>query len=509
MPPVIAAPVTAALVGLGVGAATAGVIGSAVGSLVFAGGLAIVGQALQSKPRGTSLGAQLTNSPEVRGSVKQAAPAQRIVFGETRFGGALSFYKAAAPFLYLQQLHSAMPITSFDRLFAGEVEVPLDANGLPIAAPYLVGASTARLEVATQDGSSLAQLINSILASGFASLDADFRLPGIAASVFKCDYGASFDEFQTLWGQVQIPDFQWIGKGAPIYDPRDPTQILPTDVNDPTDLWNAIATWKYTNNAALIQAFWAMMPFGLNAGPDRIRWDEVATAADFDDESIPVKAGGVVKRHTIDGVVSLDQNPLGVMEDMLTANRGFISPRGGSVTVSSSQPRSPRMTIVDDMILAGFTYRDARPKRDLANIVRGKFVSSERNHQESDAPERRRPDLITADGEELSVSINMPLTGRHETAQRLMKAELETTRNGRAVAGTFDMRALGLVEGEICNVWSELFPDMNGTYEVLEWGLTDDLQGVSLSLAQYDATLSRNWTRDTDEADFTIEVETV
>jgi hypothetical protein len=414
------------------------------------------------------------------------------------------------PYLYVGLLHSALPVTGYDRLFVGETEVPLDGDGEPIAVPYLVGAATPRLLTESQSGATLAQATNPIIAADF-SLGADFRWPGIANTVFRYDYGADFDEFQALWGNVQIPDAQWIGRGAPIPDPRNPAHVTDFDAHDPADLFAAMATWDWSDNASLIQAFWAAMPFGLGAGPAAVYAGAAADAlkfsADFDDESVPLKAGGVQRRHTINGVVGLDQSPLKVMEEFLRCNRGFISPRAGSVTVTSSQPRAPVATITDAMILGGFAYRDRRPRDDKLNTVHAQFVSSERDYQDAEAPGWIRADLLAADGAPVEATLGLDFVDTHTQCQRLEKAALEDSRLGRTITGTFTMAVLGLVEGTVARVDSVLFPTLNGVYEVQLWSLTDDLIGVALALAEYDPDIARDWTAATDEQDFAVELE--
>lgn len=528
MPAAIAPVITSALAAtpvisaVGIGGVVT--ISNVIASTAFAVGASFASQTLSktlSDKAPTQFGGNIgaVNSPEVRGSVKQATPPLRIVFGETRVGGAFYFYKVVPPHLYIGLMHSFMPISSYNRLFIGENEVLLSASDEPLNAPYLDSGGTARLSVATQSGDSVSQSTNSILNSIFGSggtgdIDSDFRLPGIANSVFEFDYGADFDQFEALWGNVQIPDAQWVVKGTPVPDPRNPTHTLDFDPRDMDELYNAIATWDYSNNAALIQAFWAMMPFGLNAGPNNIRWDTVADAADFDDQSVPLDTAlsdGTthLKRHTIDGVVTLDQKPLTVMEAMLTANRGFIVPRAGKVTVSSSQPRTAVLTITDDDILGGFSYRDNKPKRDMANVVNGTFVAPDRQYQDAKAPERRRSDLVSSDGEELVQNLRLPFTARHQRAQRIFKAHLEETRLGKQIVGAFSLRCLGATEGQVIQFYSEIFPEMNGLYSVEEWGLSDDLSGVALSLAEYGPDIARDWNASEDEQTFSLEVEDI
>jgi len=497
MPPVGAA-VAVGVLGLAAGSTAAFVVGTAV-SLGLSLGLSYAANAIFAPEAPDA--AQI-NSPESRGSVKQAIPAQRIVFGNTRFGGAFYFYKAVAPYLYIGLMHSILPITSYDQLFIGETEVAIDTTGNPNSLPYFLGGSS-KLLVATQDGSTVAQASNPTIVSDF-SLGADWRLPSTANTVFRFDYGTDFTEHQDLWGTGQIPVAEWVGKGTPIYDPRNPTHVLPSDMRDPDELAAALATWDYTNNAALIQAFWAMSPFGFDAGTSNIRWDEVAEAADFDDESVPLKNGGVQKRHTIDGVVLLNQKPLVVMERMLTANRGFVVSRAGGIRISSSQPRDAIATITDNDLIGGFTYRDDQPKRDLANTVTVKFVSPDANHQSIDGPITVRSDLLTADGEPLEIDVRLPMTTTHMRAQRIVKAELENSRIGKTINPSCTMRLFGVVEGDIVRVWSETFPEMNGFYQVLEWSEIGTSEGIQFSLGEYDKLISRNWNAQTDEQDFEV-----
>ena len=514
MPAVIAPSIVTALTSVGVGATTAAIAGQFIAGAAIAIGASAAVAALsrtQTDRSGTSFAGgrssvATANSPEVRGSVKQATPPQRIAFGETRIGGAFYFYKALPPYIYVGHLHSILPITKYVQPFVGETAIgPLNRDSdpyVPLEAPY-----DDHLEISVQTGT-IDQPINPLLLSDFPSdLDDDFRLPGMPNTVWKADYGADFDDFQALWGNVQIPDFQWVVQGAPIYDPRDPTQRLPNDLRDVDDLWDAISTWKYTNTAALIQGHWAMMPYGLNAGLGRVRWDEVAKAADFDDEIIPLKDGTVQKRHTIDGVVTLNEQPLTILEGMIISNRGFVTIRAGQVLVRSSQPQDPIFTLTDDHLVGAFTFRDASPKRELVNWGHTVFIAPDRQYQDAEGPSYKRDDLITKDGEVLDQTVRMPFVSTHQRAQRLLKAYVTEKRLGKQVTGAYDLRAIGCVIGSVVRVWSELFPSSNGIYTVEGWELAEDLSGVGLALTEYNAAISRDWNAQTDEQDFILEVE--
>lgn len=451
------------------------------------------------------------NAPEARGNVKQATPPIRIVIGETRIGGALVAYEVSAPYIYLQFVYGFLPISEFKSLYVGEQQVsfasltenvtvtPLDVDG---QADF-----PNRLSVCVQKGT-LAQGINTLLAASFPAFGTRFIHPGSPNAVFKCHYGADADEFISLWGNVQIPNFQWVVRGIGLPDPRIASCRLDFDPTDPEDMFHAISTWPYSNTAALAQAFWAMMPFGLNAGPDRIDWDAVAEAANFDEEIVALKDGGYQKRHTIDGIISLHDKPNVVLEAMLTANRGFVRQRAGEVSIFSSQPRDEIFTITDAMLIGGFDFRNIKPKKELVNIQRCKFIAPDREYQDADGPVLRRNDLIEEDGEEFEQSVRLPFTSTHQRAQRLMKGFVAEARLGKYLTVRTSMQAYGLAEGDIVRRYSETgrYTSQNGLYSVEEWQMADDRSSMGFALAEYDKTIARDWNPNADELPFELEV---
>lgn len=450
------------------------------------------------------------NAPEARGNVKQATPPIRIIIGETRIGGAVSVYEIKPPYLYLQTLYGILPISEYRSLYVGEQRVAFSALSENVATVPLGTDGQAdfpgNLTVCVQKGQ-LAQGINALLAADFPEFDTRFIHPGVPNCLFKCDFGADQEEFISLWGNVQIPNFQWVVRGIGLPDPRIPSCRLDFDPNDPEDMFHAVSTWPYSNTAALAQAFWAMMPFGLNAGPDRIDWDAVAAPADFDEELVALNDGTFQKRHTIDGVISLHDKPNVVLEAMLTANRGFIRQRAGEVSIFSSQPRDEIFTITDAMLVGGFEFRNIKPKRELVNIERCKFIAPDREYQDADGPVLRREDLIESDGEEFEQSVRLPFTSTHQRAQRLMKGFLSEARLGKFLSIRTTMQAYGLAEGDVVRRYSETgrYTAQNGLYSVEEWQMADDRSSMGFALAEYDKTIARDWNPNADELPFELE----
>lgn len=481
-------------------AVAGGFLTTTAGALLLAGGAFAVSSMLMNAraPSG-----QRINSPEVRGSVRQPVPSQRVIYGSARVGGAVFFLDDSnPPYLYLGLLLSSRRISAMKQVFVGQNPVEFLADTTVITPPY-----ENRLWVSFRDGDP-DQLIDPIIAADFPDIPSTFRQRGHATVVFKMHYGADYDEYLKLWGNVQIPVFMCDVEGCPVYDPRDPTQIMYSDPDDQVDVAAAMATWKYSNNASLVQADYLMAPYGGRQHPSVMRWDEIAKSASYDDQMVELKDGGWQKRYTIDGVITKDQERETVMQSMLTANRGFVAQSRGRAWVTSSKPEPIVLTVHDGMMVGGFEFRDAMPKKDTLNHIRTRFVAPDREYTTADGPIRIDATAETADGEILEGTIQLPFTLTHQRAQRIAKASMQESRMGRTVTcGLRISEAMGIEAGQAVRVWSDLYPMINGIYRVNTAGFSDDTSVITVSLIEYDPTIDAQWNAQTDELPFVISVE--
>lgn len=485
------------------------------GALVIGGAVATSALAKSLQPDLPGSGLAQVNAPEVKASVKQSTPAQRIVRGNQRTGGAFAFYKATQGTgkLIVQHMYSrrkwmqvnalnvnnnrlAFATTPFETILS-----PIALNGQP---DY-----PNKLRVCFQSGT-LSQPINPLLRANFDTsvLPDSWRLPGIANAVYEFHYGANWDEFQALWGNSQVPDIQPEGLWCPVHDPRVPSSRLPADPTDIAEWFACQETWPYSDNAALHAADHLWQPDGLNAGPDGVDWDKVAEAADRADEVCGTRDGTFEKRYTLAGVATLDQSVADVFDGMLTASRAvLVQGHDGKAWVSNDAPKSPVLTITDDMILGAVTYRGFKSRHDLANKTVTRFVSPGRDYQESDAPPLVRADLILADGSELPLTVHLPFTPSPSTAQRIAKADLEDARIEYSWTGVIDLRGLGLREDDCVEIASKICPHWNGLYVVDQGTLTlsaSGQSGVGLSLVGYAPGNVTDWDPANDDQPFDL-----
>lgn len=480
-------------------------------------------QAINQPKSGSGIGATAAaiNSPESRGNIQQSAPIKRWIYGRARVGGGVFFLDdTKPPYLYLGLLLSGRQISGISGVHISVNDIALSSSAFDqIVTPLAVDgqiytkAGVNRLLMAFGNGDP-DQALDPILAAAFPNLASTFRQQGIARAVFRFTYGDSADDFEAMWGTgVSVPSPLIDVNGTPLYDIRDPTQRYPTDWRDAEDVADAMATWKYTRNgvdvgrtSSLVQADWLGHPSGVNYPVGRIRWDEIAKGADFDEQPVANKDGTSRPRSTIDGVITLDQSPRSVMESMLTTNQGFLVQDRGRGWVQPSMPRTPVLTIDDDMLLGGFEFQANRAKGDLVNEVTAKFSSFERDNQDTDAPTLRDEDLIESDGEVLPRNIRLPLTGDNRAAQQITKQYMATSRLPRSFSGSIKVRAIvdGLKAGACVRIGTSLYEHMNGLYDVVSTGFLDDFSGLPISLRECDPNIPINWNAAEDEQDFTL-----
>jgi len=513
------------LTGFGAAAGTALTIGglsagTVITGAVLAGSFAI---AAINKPKlGQGVGdAGGINAPEARGNVQQSAPIERWIYGRVRAGGAVFMIDdSKPPYLYLGLMLSGRQINAIRGLHISTNDIALSSFGfdqavtpLPVDGQVYVKSGTSRLSMSFGAGLPT-QAIDSILHADFPDLDVSFRQQGIARAVFKFTYGNDATDFQAMWGTgVSIPSPLMDIEGTPIYDPRDPSQFYPTDWRDADEVAAAKATWKYRRDgkdvgrtASLVQADWLGHPQGVNYPAGRIRWDEIAKAADWDEQPVANKDGSSRPRSTIDGIVTMDQSPRTVMEAMLTANQGFVVHDRGRGWVQPLMPRTPVLTIDDNMLMGGFDFQKNRAKTDLVNEVTARFSSSDREYQDTDAPTLTREDLIEADGEKITKNIRLPFHSDYRAVAQTEKQFLETSRLPRSLTCNIRVKAIGddLAAGACVRVDSRIYTKMNGLYDVVSTGFLDDFSGLPISLKECDPNIPIDWNPAVDEPDFTL-----
>ncbi|WP_315833889.1 hypothetical protein [Bradyrhizobium prioriisuperbiae] len=493
---------------------TSAAITNAVIGIGLSIGLSYAAQALQKRGQAPITGndnSAALNSPAVKYNERQAIPSKRIPYGYVQQGGALFFESVKPPYLYQGILLSAKQITAIQKMWIGTNEIFFDSL-VPNTILTPIGVSgqpnyPGRLQICFRLGSAT-QAIDPLLHNDFPNLDASFRQQGIATAVCRYHYGGDYTEFTSLWGQVQRPNPLFLVQGVSVPDPRRAGHILNWNPNDPDSVAEAEASWSFSNNSSLVQAHYLTQRFGGRIDPGRMDWDKVAAAAEYDDDIIGCLDGTFQRRYTIDGLITLNQSPVDVISGMISANRGFVLESAGRVWVSSSKPRYPVVAIHDGILTGNVDYRAAKPKRDLVNRIKNRFIAPDREYQQVDGPVLSRTDLQSKDGEILDATLNLPFTLDDRRAQRLQKAFLESGRLGAQLVVRCDVSLLAESSEELVGSSikfdSILFAQANGVYFVTDWGFADGFTSIDVTLTQYDPSIELNWVPNVDEQPFVL-----
>ena len=421
---------------------------------------------------------------------RQAIPPQRMILGRALVGGPLFFLENRAPYLYFGILLAGHEIDAVEDVRIGTTQVFLDINGNATSTPFRDGGAV-YLQVSVREGTAN-QTIDPILSQDFAELPANYRQRGIATAVCKMDYGADRDAHEALWG-TQLPAPKFFVRGIKAYDPRNTSH----DRDDP-------ATWTWTDNAALLQAFWMTHKKGLNYSWDQIGIPALIKAADICDEQVTLKNGGTEKRYTINGVIILDGQEGDVLERLLTASAGKVVWRDGQYHIIAGAYEAPQVpTLNEDMARGSIQVTHETPRDDLINTVRTVITPPEVEYRTAAGPTVQIASYLAADGQERAAQLQLPFTNSHTMAQRLGKIAIEQSRRGRTVTRRHSVRALPIAAGDTVNLHYPTLPFVNGTYEAVEVRLEDDLTEPVIQLRQTDAAIWA-WDPLTDERDFVI-----
>ena len=452
------------------------------------------------------------NAPEVRYTEKQSLPSKRIIYGRAEVGGGLCFEEVKPPYLYRMYMLCDEPIAGVRsaRIAKHKIIFRDLVHNVP-ADPLLVNGQPNypnRLRLCVRDGRP-DQTADALLLSNFGSIGANFRQRGIATACARFHYGSDWDERQALWGSTDAPDLLFLVDGIGVPDPRKPSNTIFYDPFDLDEANAARATWtRGVNTAALVQAHYLTQPYGGRISPHNIDWDKVIKAADYDDELIGTKSGEKIRRHTIDTVIKMNQPPNEVIDQMRTANRGFILQPGSRVWVTSSLPQDPVATIHDGLLAGGIEYRDARPKRELVNRSKVRFIVDERNFQMDDGPIIDRLDLRAIDGEPLDATVDLPCTRDHRRAQRLNKCSVDESRLGRTLSLPVDVSYLAEAKGQLAGFVHRVelasFGKAGGIYFCRKATFVQSFAAIRLDLVEYDKDIEQAWNPSTDEQDFVL-----
>ena len=289
MPPVIAAivsvvgAVTAAFTAIGtaigLSATAAAAFGAFATKLLIGLALNALARALAPKPSIPEPSARMVN-------FAQPLTYMDTVYGTTRKGGPIAYTNFGNKQRDVVVILASHKIDGIVQHWLDEWVVTIDGAGTVLTMPPgALGRIVVRLGTTPQ--------ATLPLVSKYSDLTAAHDFAGLAVAQITASKPAA-DQFTVNFPRGREWSYAPVIRGKDsIYDPRD-------------------LTYKWTDNAALIIADWAVNVMGKS-----VNWDKVAIEADVADTLVPRKGGGTQKKWTLNGTVADD-----VDDDQIRAQLG-------------------------------------------------------------------------------------------------------------------------------------------------------------------------------------------
>jgi hypothetical protein len=229
------------------------------------------------------------------------------------------------------------------------------------------------------------------------------------------------------------------------------------------------------NAAMVLYDYMTNTRFGLGLPSSAFNTSRLHQAIDDCENLIPLAGGGNEYRYLVDCLITTDESPGAVIEQILASMCGHMVYSEGKWSIYAGKPRTPVMTIDEDMILSNVRLLTKTPRIDNFNTVRATYVSDANGYEETDAPEVRNTAYIAEDS---GVVVPEDLTYQYVTSgsrvQRLMKIELNEARQGRFVEFTARLAAYRIEAGEWFQMDFERFGWTGQTFRLVRTRLQSE-----------------------------------
>ncbi len=432
--------------------------------------LGVISSLFSSGPKRAETPKQKGRKQLVRSSIEE----HRVVYGTSMESGPLTFIAVTGD--ENQYLHMVIPLAAhevegIDSIWVNDVEVTnaqIDGSGNVISGKYN-GFMRIRKHLGTDT-----QAADSALVSDVPNWTTNHRGRGIA-----------YIYMRLLWDldiyPQGIPNVRAIVRGRLVWDLR-------TDPGDPS-------VKSFSNNAALCQLDYLMSDFGFEAPLAEVHEASWVAAANSSDEAVTLKAGGTQARYTCDGSFQVDQKPLAVMEDLLSASAGSMVYQQGTFRGYVGEATTATGSLDESDLRDTFVVTPQPSLSDSFNAIRGTYVNAgdiKAPYTLTDFPPITNATYEAEDnGERVFTDIELQFTTNVVRAQRISGLFLHRSRQGIIVSFPAKLSGLKIATWDVRTVSLAVMSWAGKEFRIIEWSLSDD-GGIDLVL-QEEASAIYDW----------------
>jgi hypothetical protein len=251
--------------------------------------------------------------------------------------------------------------------------------------------------------------------------------------------------------------------------------------HDVLDTRTGLTVPAQANTALVLNDYLTNTRWGLGIPQADVNTTRLNDAADDCEDAISLAGGGSENRYLVYSHFGTDESPGQVVEDLLASMAGRLTYTAGKWNVLAGVGRSAVVTITEAHVLSDIQLITKTPRIDSFNSVRGTFVSTQNNWEESDVPVISNSTYVTQDnGETVYEDLTFAHVKSHTMVQRLAKIELESVRQGIMVEFTGTLFCYQPEPGEWVALTFARFGWSGKLFEVLRSALVieDDENGT-------------------------------
>lgn len=255
------------------------------------------------------------------------------------------------------------------------------------------------------------------------------------------------------------------------------------------------STRGYTNNAALCILDYLQAGVGLGVPDAEIETAFWQAAANICDENVTIDGIGTTqKRYTLDGSFKLDTTPVDIMDQLLTSCAGTLTFVSGLYRLHVGAYDSPTVTLGPGDFAGPIKVTTGWPRAQQVNTIQGTYIEPAQNYAAIAFPQVQDSAFVTADGEEVDLSVNFPFTIDANRVQRLAALRLLVHRvAGLRVDATFKYGTLRMAVWDVVALTHADFGWTSQPFRVVRWSFDPD-QGLVTATLQAEDSAAYAWT---------------
>jgi len=409
-------------------------------------------------------------------TVRESMSPWRVVYGQARVGGVLTYVEAAGNNAVLWNVLTVAghSIDSFVSFYANDDLLVFNGGATPTYsyyANYVVLPSQFYLNsgewlyIYASCGDEGGQPFGGLVSESAGLWTDAHRQTGRAKFAVRMLYNS--DVFPS-----GVPNFSAIIKGKKVYDSR-----------------TGVTAWS-DNPALCVLDYLLSTSYGMSVPLASVDTASFNAAANICDETVNLATGGTEKRFTCNGVFTVDQSPDQILPKLLSSMAGRLVYVSGKYYLYAGAYLTPTLTLTEDDLRGPIDISPRLSKRDLFNSVRGAFAYPGYLYQPTPYPSVSSSSAISEDNnEELWTEFDLPFTTSPTMCMRLAKIELGRNRRQVTVVARWSMKAYRLQACDTVYLTISKYGWAAKVFEVIEsgFGIDNGTLYITLILRETDS----------------------